>query len=107
MLCYVGISHLRERTIKEIKQHKFYLKGKRIYNEKFNKSIPMNLSLNNNANTSRGHSHRHTQDDNQYQVLNTETNENNNKRFTLNTLLKENNKERRHVTDITDAKKKT
>ena len=92
-------------TIKEIKQHTFYLKGERIYNEKFNKGIPMNMSLNNNANTSRGHSHRHTQDDNQYQVLNTETNENNNKIFTLNTLLKENNKERRHVTDITQRRK--
>ena len=99
-------------TIPDIKQHKFYLKGQQIYNNKFSSVTvrkPASGSFISNNNTSRTLTQRHTKEESPYIPLKTENE--NPKRFTLNTFWSEtvekskkekenNNKERRHETDI-------
>ena len=103
-------------TIKEIKKHRFYLKGEKLFNMKFHPELtvtnskPISMSYISNA-TSRCPTQRQNKEDSQvqYAPLQTETGTAN-KRFTINSFLNESihkdNKiiiphERRHETDIT------
>lgn len=104
-------------TIKEIKKHRFYLKGEKLFNMKFHPELtvtnskPISMTYISNA-TSKCPTQRQNKEDSQtqYAPLQTETG-NINKRFTLNSFLNDSvNKDnkiviprerRRHETDIT------